>query len=429
MSENHVPRPTSSRWPERSTSRAVRDEGFSLVEVLAAMVVFAIVVAFTLAMLLRITQGTRQNDLRVAAASLANRQIEAIRGTAINDIPDGLQLSSATVGTTVFTIRQNAALVASGSAASLCGSTSDELAYKLVTVRVSWPSMGAVPPIRADTLKAVGTNVLDSTKGTLAVKVSRADASAADGIPVVLSPGGATVTTGADGCAVFSQLAVGTYTVQLNEAGFLGASDTQLETVGSVGVSAGAVAHADLLYDTATQITVAPGGLAGATMPTDVALMMRSSYVTDAVLPGCGPTSACVTGFPGEVRNLFPTQRTFWAGTCHDAKTAASTIVVDLPTPSTVQVPMATATVDVRVGGVSTAGRPLYAVHAPDSTSTPVPACPGGETHTLPSSQVGGVSVLLPHGTWTIATSPDGSGGTMVTLDGSPASVVVAETP
>lgn len=408
-----------------------RDRGFTLVEVVVAMAIFSIVVAITLGLLVRITQGSRQNDLRVAAASLANRQVEAIRGTALQDIPDGQVTSTAVVGTTTFTIKQNAALVASGSSASLCASSSDQLAYKLVTVTITWPGMGQVQPVRADTLKAVGTNALDGTKGTLAVQVSKGDGGPTEGVAVVLSPLGRTVTTGGDGCAVFSEVPVGTYTLQLNTAGYVGSHDNQATSLGSVGVTSGSVIHADLLYDEATEVEVTTPTVAGATVPSDVALMMSGSYTGDQVVPTCGADVACADTFPGLVQHLFPTQRTFWVGTCHDAKATGSTVVVaasDMGAGAApVTVPMTQVTVHVTAGGAPAAGRPLYAVHAADGGGTPYPACPSGETLGLPSSEVGGVSVLLPFGEWTLATDATGAGGTAVTLDGTPTSVTVAE--
>ncbi len=413
--------------------RRDRDEdGFTMMEVLVAMAVFSIVVVISLGLLLRITQGSRQNELRVAAASLANRQIEAIRGTNLVDIPDGLKTSTAVVGATTFTVSQNAALVASGASSSLCASTSSELAYKLVTITVTWPGMGTVAPVRADTLKAVGTNVLDGTKGTLAVQVSKADGQPASGVAVTLSPSGASVTTGGDGCAVFSQVAVGTYTVNLNTTGYVGARDSQAESVGSVGVTSGSVIHADVLYDVATAVNLTTPTVTGATVPAGVAIMMSSSYTGDQVLPTCGADVACADSFPGQVKRLFPTQRTFWTGTCHDARTTTgSTVLVAPPdmgaTSPAVEVPMALVTVDVLVGGTPAAGRPLYAVHAADAGGTPYPACPAGETFTLPNSQIGGVKVLLPYGEWTFATNTAGTGGTTVTLGASPSTATVSE--
>lgn len=406
-----------------------REQGFTLVEMIVAMAIFAIMVVITLGVVLRITQTARGNDLRVAAASLAGRQIEAVRGTAVVDIPDGQQTSTATVGSTTFTIRQSASLVAAGASASLCSSTSSDLAYKLVSVTVTWPNMGTVPPVRADTLKALGTGALDATKGTLAVQVSRAGATPADGVAVVLSPGGATLTTGVDGCAVFSQLAVGTYSVNLDTAGYVGASNTQLTVVNGVGVSAGQVAHADLLYDQATSIGVQAGVAAGVDVPAGIPLMMRSAYLSDWLLATCGPASACSTGMPGQIQNLFPTQHSLWAGSCHDAKTAASVLVVDLGSAavrgSTVTVPMATADVEVLVNGTPTSGRPLYAIHAADPGGTAIPSCPSGAQLTLPVSQAGGVPVALPYGTWTIATNTAGTGGATVTVGSSPVDVTI----
>jgi len=408
-----------------------RDSGFTLAEVVVAMTTFAVLVAFTLGLVLRINQTARQNDLRVAAASLADRQVEAVRGMDLSAIPDGLQTSSATVGATTYTVRQTAQLVPSNSTASLCGSNSSSLAYKLVTVTVSWPNMGSVPAVRADTLKVVGTGALSAAMGTVAVNVATASAAPLSDVTVTLSPGGASVVTGDDGCAVFSQVAPGTYTARADTPGFVGASNSQIELVSAIGVTAGQVAHTDLLYDTATRFTVQPMGPPDYVMPSGIPLMLRSTYVTDTQLPGCGTGNGCATGFPGQVQSVFPTLYTLWGGSCHDAKTGASAVNADLSSrtarDTTVTVPMAQARITVLHDGIPTTGRQLTASHAAESSATtPPPLCTSGATYSLPVSQAEGVGVLLPHGTWTI-TSP-GASPVTVTLGPTPATVFLTAT-
>ncbi|MFZ0158441.1 MAG: prepilin-type N-terminal cleavage/methylation domain-containing protein [Kineosporiaceae bacterium] len=407
-----------------------RDSGFTLVEVVIAMATFAVLVAFTLALVLRVNQTARQNDLRVAAASLANRQVEAVRGLDLSAIPDGLQTSTATVGSTTYTVRQTARLVAANATASLCGSASSTLAYKLVTVTVSWPNMGSVPAVRADTLKVVGTGALSQAMGTLAVNVASANGAPRADVTVTLSPGGASVVTGDDGCAVFSQVAPGGYTATANTPGYVGASNSQIESVSAIGITAGQVAHADLLYDAATDVVVQPPQITGYSAPSGVPLMIRSTYVTDAQLPGCGTGIACITGFPGQVRSLFPTMYTLWAGNCHDAKTAASAASADLTSAtargSTVTVPMGQVRITVMHDGTPRAGRTLTASHAAEpAATTPPPLCSTGASYALPVSQASGVGVLLPYGTWTLTSQS--SPPMTVSVGSTPLDIVLME--
>jgi hypothetical protein len=139
-------------------------------------------------------------------------------------------------------------------------------------------------------------------------------------------------------------------------------------------------------------------------MPNGVPLMLRNTYVDSSIYPTCtGSGTGCVTGFPGQAQYLFPATYDLWAGSCSDAQIPTT---VDL-TPessdgSTVIVQMGSALVDVRVDGMSTAGRTIYAVHTTESAGS-MPYCSAGASYTLPTSQEGGVGVLLPYGEWTFS--------------------------
>ena len=63
---------------------------------------------------------------------------------------------------------------------------------------------------------------------------------------------------------------------------------------------------------------------------------------------------------------------------------------------------------------------------APDPVG-PNPGCVGGETWTLPVTAVGGVSVVLPYGTWKFSLTPvpPGNAPSATLTAASPASVVV----
>ena len=409
-------------------------EGFTLVEILVAMSVFTVLVTVVLGLVLRTAATASSNDRRVVAANLADRQIESARSQRAVDIPDGLSTRTETVGGVTYTIRQTATYVPSDATSTVCAASSSGLAYKLVTVTVTWPQMGLVKPVRADTLKAVGIGAdgLDATRGSAAVTVVGASGAAVSGILVTLTPGGGTTTTGEDGCAVFTGLTPGTYAAAVSTGGYVGPTNAQSTTLGSIGVTAGGIGRGTILYDTsrgAQLVLAGPSGSTGWTAPAGILTSLRSSYVPDTAYPVCSGTAVgCVTALPGSAQYLFPTVYDVWAGSCLDAKAAGAVTTTDLTAAaadgSTVTLRTGGALVDVRNAlGTSLAGRTVTATHAADAPGTGQ-RCTAGETFTLPATVTGGVGVLLPAGTWTF-TVTGGLAPATVTLDTSATKNVV----
>jgi prepilin-type N-terminal cleavage/methylation domain-containing protein len=403
------------RAPGGSAVRALHrapardDAGFTIVEIVVAMVVFSVLLAASLPVLLSGTAATREAVQRTAAAELLTRQIEAARGTDALAIPDGRVVTTQVVGGTTYTIMQDANYVSTGATDSVCESSSNSLAYKLVTVRVTWPGMAAsIKPVRADTLRAVGvgSDGLDATRGTLALSVVGASGAPTEDVPVTLMPGNLTRTTGSDGCAVFASLAPGTYTATASIPGYSGSLNTQTASVSGLGVVAAGVRRGVLLYDTVRSVDVRTDAPAGAVVPPGLALRAGDTYTPEGTLPTCGGTSgaaACAVATPGLVRGLFPETWTFKVGTCSEA--APSQVVADLRpavlalSPPTVTIPVGAVRVDVRTPAGAQAGRTVTATHGAG------PGCPAGETWTLPSTASGGSFLVLPYGSWIFTSS------------------------
>lgn len=406
--------------------------GFSLIEVVVAMAVFTVLVTVALGLILRTASVTTTNNRRVVAANLANKQIESARSQLATQIPDGGRTRTESVGGVAYTVTQTANYLAPDATTSVCTGSGNQLAYKLITVTVTWPSMGTVPPVRADTLRTIGVGEgLDATTGTVALAVTDALGAPVSGIPVVLSSGDS-VTTGIDGCAVLTGLAPSTYIATVNTPGWVGAANATATSLGNLVVSAGSITRGTLLYDRARSLDLAPADAPGFAPVPGLPLTLRNTYTGAITYPSCAAVTGqgCLTGFPGQGRSLFPAQYTIWAGTCADAGTAP--VVVDLTSGAadgtSRTVGLGRVTVDVRRNGVSTAGYVVYAVHAKDPVGAN-PGCTGGEVYTLPPSAVGGTGVLLPYGTWTFAlsaTPPNGSPTVTLSESTSPSVVVVA---
>ena len=288
---------------------AAGDPGFTLVEVVVAMSMFAVAATVMLGLLVRTTAVARDNIRRTAAANLAMSQIEAVRTSSATSIADGQTTTTKTIGNTTYTIKQLANYVSSNSSTSVCTGSGSTLAYKLVTVTVTWPNMGSVKAVRADTLKAVGigTDGLDSTLGTLAILVAGTSGAIQSGVTVTLSSG-ASKTTGDDGCAVFTGLTPATYSVSTSMTGYTGTANTQATTVGSLGVTAGGVTRGTVVYDTTRAVTVALDSPTGAIVPSTMPLRVGDSYLSEYTLSTCpsSVTASCTSGVPAPSRPCSP---------------------------------------------------------------------------------------------------------------------------
>ncbi len=412
-------------WRERRVSGRVErgvergDDGFTLIEVVVSLVIFAILASAAIAMVLTALQVGRSNRARVVAAQLASRQIEEVRGMRTQDIPTGVTtLPNVTTSGTTFHISQNADYVNSNGTANACDSPSGaSLGYKQVSVTVTWNGMGSVKPVRDDTLKTLSIAGSDPSKGSLAVSVRDNDSNALANQAVTLSPSGGTQTTGSDGCVVFTGLTPGSgYSASLNTSGYVDINGLQNSVQGSQTVNAGQITKVQFAYDVPASLAISWSSPSGGATPfsTSTALPVTLSNTQfpnngkKAFLDCSDPLAvagSCVTGTPRTISGLFPSNAGYgiYGGTCLDAApvTAPGPAAVNPGQSTAVTVPLAEITVAVTTNGTTAApNKTVYAVHAADT------ACPSGQVVTLgTTSSSGTLNALLPFGAWKIATN------------------------
>lgn len=381
------------------------ESGFSLIEVVVAMAVFTVLATVTLGLLVNTTDVAGDNIRRTTATNLVNAQLQTARSLTAQEIPDGRTVTNQTVGAITYTITQTANYAGSNSSTAICSGTGNTLAYKVVTVQVTWPNMGSIKPVRGDTLRAVGvgSDGLSADLGTLAVSITGSTSQPTAGVEIVLTPGTITRTTGDDGCAIFTGLTPGTYTATADSVGYVGTVNTQAAKITNLTAVAGTVARGNLVYDTARSVTLAFDGPAGAIVPSNLVLRAGNTYQPEATLPICAPgsTSACTSAVPGTVSNLFPENYKFKAGTC--SETTPSQVAIDLrpsgASGSTLTVPMGAATVKVALTNLPTVGiigRTVTFTHAAAT------GCPTGESYSLTSAATGS-TILIPYGDWAVS--------------------------
>lgn len=422
-----------ARWRRLRPSPGAADRGLTLVEMIVALTVFALTSTAVLAMLLSSLRTTRSNRSRVAAANLAAREIEIVRGQFAspslgpktvdlgqvidpNPLPGGTVGQPLVVDRTPYTVTRIAEWQSQGATSSPCdGGASGQLAYLHVTITVTWPQMNGVKPVTSSTLLTPPLGTYDAGSGHVKVKVTDALGAPEANQRVSLTPGGAQVT-GSDGCAFFAFLAPGTYTASLNTTGYVDPSWSPTPSL-TVTVTANQVTPATFAYAPAATLNLSPaiatGYPAPATLPFTVYNTALLSTTHTKAIPAGATGTATITTWP------YPDGLTAWAGSCADAdpKASGGTRQDPLPTDpgTTASGTVPTAPVDVVVttnrGAVVTNGT-VVAVHATDSgcagpVSDPVDGGTVGSALTLPTrtDSHGVTHVSLPYGTWTIKVS------------------------
>lgn len=388
------------------------DAGFTLTELVVAMAIFTVFCSAALGLLVRTGDTTRVNLNRTAAANLASQQIQLARALDAVDIPLGTQTSTQTVSGTTYTLKQTSKYLTGDATASVCsGGLSTTLAYKLVTVKVSWPGATSAQVVRQDTLKAVGVKAagLDST-GVLAVLVKTADATPLPDVPITLN-NGSSATTDDSGCAVFVGLSANSYTASLSVLGFVGLNNAQLVQKDSLGVIVGKVSRYDITYDSVRNVVVKVSApVTGGVIPSGLPIQISSSNISSGLLigppacPGSGtPTSACATApttsANGKADGLYPAIYTVKLGACTES--APSQNQIDLSSPAAnggiVTVPMGAITINLTKAGVPYGGTKTVTVtHSGVNTG-----CPLGETYSFPATATG-TRILVPFGAWNV---------------------------
>jgi prepilin-type N-terminal cleavage/methylation domain-containing protein len=411
--------------------RPERQDGYSMVELIVAVTVFALVFAAVSLGIGRVLELNRGNRNRSAAAYLAARQLEEVRAKAFDQVTVGrttcVYTTTACKLPSPYTVVQEVAWASPGSTTTSCDvpSTSGAtLAYKRVTVTVTWPDMNGVTPVTSQTLLTPPGGTYDPNDGHILVQVFDRDALPLGGQAVSISgPETASQTTTSDGCAFFPYLDPGTYTATLGTSGYVDRQGNQPATQ-TVGVTATQISKVQFDYDEAATLSVGLTTPTGAVIPSGIALTVANSNLT--VGTKSFQQSSTGSGTTRTVTPLFPYASGYqvWTGDCADADPASYTggsrgaVLASNPAATT----SGSATLDAvdvvvkRSNGTLMSGATVVATHAAGT------GCTAGETLTAATTtgSAGTLRLALPYGTWTIratTTGPTRTGTASVSLD------------
>lgn len=290
-------------------------------ELVVAITLFALMFGALALGMGGVLRTDRTNRSRSVAAYLAAKQIDTVRSMDFDQVPLGktTQSYSDPGSGSTYSITRETSWVSPGSTSSSCnvtsGSSGSSLAYKRVTVRVTWPNMAGAAPVTSQTLLTPPTGAYDPYDGHIAVQLYDRNGAALAGHTVTLG-GAATASQVStdDGCAFFGFLNPGTYTVTVSTTGYVDRQLNQPSTQ-SVTVVAAQITKIQFDYDLAATAVVTMTVPTGAVVPDGIPLTLANSNLT------VGTKAFAGSGLVRTITPLFPYAGGYqvWTGDCTDA--------------------------------------------------------------------------------------------------------------
>ena len=410
-------------------ARLAREDGFGIIEVLVSALVIALAAVGTFAALDSATATSGLNKARSVASSLAQADQERLRSMPPASIATLAPTTTKTVDSRVFTIASSAEWVADRSGTPSCSSADGKADYLKITSSVTWPGMGAIAPVEAESLRAVPKGAFRPNEGSIAVKVLDRNGTGVANIAVAITgPTNYSATTNALGCVIIDQVPIGTYTISINQSGYVEDKLPDLQAVTeSTVVAKEQTSSTTLTYDRAGtasvqfRSTASVGGAVNNTVGEAFTVghsglgfpIFRSFSLPTLTAPAASMSS-------GPPHTLFPfaTAYGIWAGACPEANPvlwgAAGQTALVPPAgsigPVDVREPLLRLRVRRYTTSSQTSGSSSNVANGSRVVIKPVVA---GCTRTIILSTTSGiVSTPLPYGDYSICAQVGSSAGT-----------------
>jgi prepilin-type N-terminal cleavage/methylation domain-containing protein len=389
------------------------ERGMTLLELVVAIALLTIMMVGIAATVSSGLNLSRTDRNRSVAANLASQEMDTVREANFTSLVP--RTITQTVDNVQFSVRRDLTWVSKSATSGPCDAAGGTPQVLRVEVSVTWPDMRGVNPVESDTVMSPPVGSYDPNTGHIAVKVFDRDANPQDDALVTLSgPQNKSLPTNSQGCAFFTFLPAGTYTVTLSTPGDVDRQSNPSPSQ-TVGVNVGQISAVQFDYDQAATLNLTMQVAAGGVLPNDLPLTIANSHFL-----GNGTQPYLGTGSARTIGNLFPEAEgyTVWPGQCADADPQGQQIVGGVAagpywpnalrapalattpgatTVGTVTVPSVTLTVKDGTG-TAVPGVSLTATHAADNV------CASGETHVLGTTDASGQLVVgVPYGHWTVS--------------------------
>jgi Tfp pilus assembly protein PilV len=232
------------------------ETGFAMIEAVVAAFLLVVVVLGVLKGLDTANRSSGREKARAVAAALTEQDQERLRSFRAIDLANYDQTQTVTVNKIKYRVDSKAEWVrdSTGGTESCTNSASQADYLRIVTTTSSGLITTPIQPITMASLVAAPIGAFGKNQGTLGVQVNDRDGNGVPGLMVNIA-GSANVQnpTNAVGCAIFAYVPSGTYTVTLNQAGWVDPAGNTVSTKGAT-VADGTVAITTMPYDEAASV-------------------------------------------------------------------------------------------------------------------------------------------------------------------------------
>ncbi|MCW2993493.1 MAG: hypothetical protein JWQ18_988 [Conexibacter sp.] len=213
--------PGSSRRPAPSTPRRVAGEaGFLLIEVMVSAVLVIVLALGTLKVIDGSQNLSSQQRSKGVASNLAHAALDRVRQSKFTTASN-FTTTATPVGLDgrTYTVTTTGQWTSSVGSFSSCTTSASGNAgqYVRLTSTVTWPGMGSIAPVTAETLLAPRPGEVSNSTGSFVFTVQTAGGLPVSGATVTMN--GSSLVTSTAGCVAFLAVPPGTYTATYAKAG------------------------------------------------------------------------------------------------------------------------------------------------------------------------------------------------------------------
>jgi Tfp pilus assembly protein PilV len=216
----------SARISSARTPCAGRDDdsGFALVEIIVSAVVLVAIAGGALTAIQSADRAGAEERHRAQAHGIAQEDQARLRSFRISDLSNLLETRTVTESGTPYTVESRGEFVTDATGTASCEEETTSPDYIRISSTVSWPSMGANPPVILQSIVAPPNGAIAADRGALAVAVHGGQGQGVPGVGLTgTGPATFSGSTGANGCAIFGNLPAGNYTLTPQPTGLVDA--------------------------------------------------------------------------------------------------------------------------------------------------------------------------------------------------------------
>ncbi|HET6508605.1 MAG TPA: hypothetical protein VFG42_17565 [Baekduia sp.] len=240
--------------PASSRPRADED-GFALIEVMVSAVLLITIALATMKLIDSSQQGSARLRSKGVATALAAADLNRLRQTKFSTSTTfPTQTRTTLVDGVQYTIVSKGTWTSSAGILNTCTTSSGTPGqYLRFDSTVTWPNMGNVRPVTAETLMVPRPGEVAITTGGFTMQVVNMAGNPVSGVAVTIA--GQTLVTSAAGCVNFTTISPGTYTATYSKGSYVDATGAATGTYANAVITKGNTASKTVLYDVPATIT------------------------------------------------------------------------------------------------------------------------------------------------------------------------------